>query len=327
MRVRSVDIYVTYQCNLRCKHCFVGDNLSTGRSFAFESLARLIADLRRHWQAEEVTFLGGEPTLYPRIVDAVHMVQDQGLRARLVTNGLHGFRAFVDRFEGERRPIVGVSIDGSDSHTHDAVRGKRAFERMIANIEHARVRGYELFGIISVSKINAHDVGNVLELCDRLGFTHVNIHYVSNRGFATPEMVLSVSEWQALTRELEICSARLSLDLRLERTFVPAGEHGRYCAVRSNDNLLFLPDGRVFMCPMFIDVPDAHSYIWTGDELVERISRQTEISLCSADSTVHCPALRFVNPQLHAVVAEAGLEISCVLEKTRLSRGAVIDDT
>ncbi|MFJ8198231.1 radical SAM protein [Streptomyces sp. NPDC096152] len=321
-----MDIYITYRCNLRCTHCFVGDNLATAQSFAFESLTRLIADVRQRWQAEEVTFLGGEPTLYPRIVDAVHLVQQQGLHARLVTNGLHGFRAFVDHFEGLRPPTVGVSIDGSGPETHDAVRGKRAFERMVANIAHARERGYQLFGIMSVSRTNAHDAVNILRLCERLGLTWVNIHYVSNRGFATPDMVLSVPEWQALTREIEEESANLSTDIRLERTFVPADNHRRSCAVRSHDNLLFLPDGRVFLCPMFIDVPDAHSYTWSGSQLLGRPGRRTEAMLCAPTSSVHCPALRHVNPQLRDAVAEAGLEMSCVLEKTRLSRGQVVDE-
>ncbi|MFI6373432.1 radical SAM protein [Streptomyces sp. NPDC050546] len=317
---------MTYRCNLRCTHCFVGDNLSTAQSFSYASLTRLITEARRSWHAEEITFLGGEPTLYPRIADAVRMVQQQGLRARLVTNGLHGFRAFVDRFDGPDPPVVGVSVDGSGPQTHDAVRGRRAFERLVANVAHARERGYRLFGITSVSGTNAHDAVDTLRLCEHLGFEWVNVHYVSNRGFATPDMVLSVPEWRALTKEIEEESAELAIDIRLERTFVPARGHRRSCAVRNRDNLLFLPDGRVFLCPMFIDVPDAHSYTWSGSGLVDRPGSRTESGLCSSTSPVHCPALRHVNPQLHTAVAETGLEMSCVLEKTRLSRGQVVDD-
>ncbi|MEU5393921.1 radical SAM protein [Streptomyces tibetensis] len=321
-----MDVYVTYRCNLRCTHCFVGDNLSTAQSFSYESLTQLVTEAQRCWHTEEITFLGGEPTLYPRIADAVRLVQRQGLRARLVTNGLHGFRAFVDGFDGPHPPVVGVSIDGSNAETHDAVRGRRAFERLIANIAHARQRGYQLFGITSLSRANAHDAVDILRLCERLGLGWVNVHYVSNRGFATPDMVLSISEWQRLTEDIEERSAALAIDIRLERTFVPAQGHRRSCAVRSHDNLLFLPDGRVFQCPMFIDVPDAHSYTWSGSSLAGRPGSRTETGLCSATSSVHCPALRHVNPHLHTAVAEAGLEMSCVLEKTRLSRELVIDD-
>ncbi|WP_333771278.1 radical SAM protein [Streptomyces sp. IBSBF 2435] len=326
MRVRSVDIYVTYRCNLRCAHCFVGDNLSTGRSFAHDSLARLIAAAPRLWGTEEVTFLGGEPTLYPGIADAVLLAQARGLHVRIVTNGGHGFRSFVDRFEGARLPVVGVSIDGSTPATHDAVRGEHSFQRMRENVERAREHGYEMFGIVSVSRSNAHDAGAVLALCDRLGFGWVNVHYVSNRGFATPEMVLPVPEWRALVREIKKQSAGLRIDIRLERTFVPAGDHRRYCAVRSSDNLLFLPDGRVFMCPMFIDVPEAHSFTWSGTELLGRPGAETESILSRAESAAHCPAMRHVNARLNSDVLDAGLEISCVLEKTRLSGGLVVDE-
>jgi MoaA/NifB/PqqE/SkfB family radical SAM enzyme len=99
MIVPSVDIYATYRCNLRCSHCFVGENLSLNSHFPFADLYALIQALPQ-WKTKAVTFLGAEPTLYPCILEAVELVQSLGMQARIVTNGLHGFANFMKRFDG-----------------------------------------------------------------------------------------------------------------------------------------------------------------------------------------------------------------------------------
>jgi MoaA/NifB/PqqE/SkfB family radical SAM enzyme len=229
-------------------------------------------------------------------------------------------------FDGSELPGVGFSIDGSGPEVHDAIRGNRAFERMIPNIERARDLGYHTFGIVSVSRTNAADIHNTLMLCDHLGLSYVNVHHVSNRGFASEQTVLAIDEWRAVCDEIIRCSAGLSLDVRLERTFVGSGQHQASCAVRDQSNLMFLPDGRVFMCPMFIDVPDAHSFVWTTAGLMERQGHDTEQSLSAPVVATHCPAMPFVNEGLCAGAREHGMQISCVLEKTRLRRGSVVAD-
>lgn len=326
MQVSSIDVYLTYTCNLRCSHCFVGNSLSAGHHFPYAALTQLIGSCRQ-WNTVDITFLGGEPTLYPQIVDAVKAVHASGARARMVTNGLHGFQKFMREFDGPELPDVGFSIDGSGPEVHDAIRGNRAFARMIPNIERARHLGYHTFGIVSISRTNASDVRNTLVLCDRLGLSYVNVHHVSNRGFASEQTVLAIDEWQAVCDEITSCSADLSLDVRLEKTFVSSGQHKAFCAVRDQSNLMFLPDGRVFMCPMFIDVPDAHSFVWTAAGLIERQGRDTEQLLCAPVIATHCPAMPFVNEGLCAGARERGMQISCVLEKTRLRRGSVVADS
>src|SRR5690349_24261558 len=97
--VPSIDIYVTYRCNLRCTHCFLGSKLDEGTHFDFELLHGLI-HTAPSWGTEEITFLGGEPTMYPRLLEAIRMVQQAGMRARIVSNGQRPFQQFMDKFEG-----------------------------------------------------------------------------------------------------------------------------------------------------------------------------------------------------------------------------------
>lgn len=325
MIVPSVDIYVTYRCNLRCSHCFVGDNLNLNSHFDFDTLSALIRALHR-WKTETVTFLGGEPTLYPRFVEAVELIQFLGMNARMVTNGLHGFANFMKQFDGSIRPFIGFSLDGSNAQIHDQVRGHGNFMKLMANIEQSRVLGYRSFGIISVSRQNADDVLAILDLCSKIGFEYVNVHYVTNRGFATSDMVLSVEEWQQTYSRIKNHSSTLDFDLRVERTFVPKTDFSGYCAVRAQNNLMFFPDGRVFMCSMFIDVPNAHSFTWTSQGLIPNRDPYDERMLCADKVAVHCPAMRYINPIINRQAKQQSCAISCIYEKVRLRKGEVVQE-
>jgi len=324
--VPSIDIYVTYRCNLRCSHCFLGSKLDSGTHFEYELLRALIKDAP-FWGTEEITFLGGEPTLYPRLSETIRMVQARGMKARIVTNGQLSFQKFMDDFDGPELPHVCFSLDGSSSAVHDAIRGRGAFDRLMRGISVANEKGYLTSGIVSLARSNADDCERLLDLSATLGFAYINVHYVTNRGFAVEKSVLSIDEWLAVVRRIEAKSASVDLDVRVERTFTPQEEFSGGCAVREQSNLMFFPDGRVYSCAMFIDIEDSHSYTWTREGLVPNRSLVTERTLCATETPVHCPAMALVNIAVNRQAQERGLAVRCIYDKSCLSRGRETADS
>lgn len=79
VRVPAIDIYVTFRCNLRCRHCFVGEALDRRSDLHWDLLAAMLDVARPRWGTEEVSFLGGEPTLYPHLLPAIEHSQRLGL--------------------------------------------------------------------------------------------------------------------------------------------------------------------------------------------------------------------------------------------------------
>ena len=87
IRVPSIDIYLTYRCNMRCQHCFIGEHLNSASNMSWPSLVKLLEVACDRWATNEISFLGGEPTLYPNIHAAVGLAQNLGYKTRIVTNG------------------------------------------------------------------------------------------------------------------------------------------------------------------------------------------------------------------------------------------------
>jgi MoaA/NifB/PqqE/SkfB family radical SAM enzyme len=327
MRVRSIDVYVAYACDLRCKHCFLGDHLNHKNRFSGEQLRQLVDVAAREWGTEEITLLGGEPTLHPNVIEVVNHIQARGLRARLVTNGQKGFELFLRRFTGATKPTVYFSIDGSEPTTHDYVRGAGTFERLIANIDRARDAGYPSFGIMSVMRCNAHDVLPTLRLCGALGLQHVNVHYVTNRGYASEDSVLPLRDWQELVQVIEQAEPLSNFAVRVDHSLAKHAQYSGYCSVREENNLMFFPDGRVFICAMFFDVPGAHAFVWREGQLLANRSLSTERGICREGSRSMCPAMRHVNQNLIREAGELGCTIGCIYEKVDVRDGLTTIDS
>jgi MoaA/NifB/PqqE/SkfB family radical SAM enzyme len=316
MIASSVDIYVTYRCNLRCQHCFVGDRLKTSENFDPHLLSLLINSCSE-WQTKEITFLGGEPTLYPGIGAAIESVHELGMNARIVTNGLAGLRRLIGRLHDPVKPMVGFSIDGSRAEVHDAVRGGHAFDRMVANIARCKNLGFPVFGVTSISRQNVDDALGIVALSRSLGLKYLNVHYVVPVGFAVRNLVLPPEEWQVACLNIRKEAEDRGIQVRIEELLQHEDDDSDSdpCAVRNDENLMFLPDGRVFSCPLFMDLPDAHSYRWTEAGLSPNQSASSEKAICHNNLLTICSAMPLVGLSHTTGHGDGSARVGCVLRK------------
>src|SRR5438094_2169277 len=98
--LEDVFYYITFVCNLRCRHCYVGDNLAP-HTHAETSVVKRTLDRCSAAGARRLTFLGGEPTLHPDFSELV---------AHALTLPFH--RVIVDTSGVGRYPVpTGMSSD------------------------------------------------------------------------------------------------------------------------------------------------------------------------------------------------------------------------
>ena len=96
---RNVEINVGKACNNKCVFCL--DGMPTKEDQSFIDFDVMKSELER-WAAEghrSVGFLGGEPTMYPKIAESIAHARDLGFsRIAIATNAMMFRReAFVDK--------------------------------------------------------------------------------------------------------------------------------------------------------------------------------------------------------------------------------------
>lgn len=78
------------KCNLRCRYCYNADLVLRPDARPAIPVGRLVADLeRRLGFLDGVVLTGGEPTIYPDLIDLLRTFKAMGLAVKLDTNGSH----------------------------------------------------------------------------------------------------------------------------------------------------------------------------------------------------------------------------------------------
>jgi len=142
--IDSLELFVTHDCNLRCRYCFVGKKKSVSMKFGTAKRAvDMLLRESRSAKAVTIVFFGGEPVLEYGLIKKVALYAEKKAKAcgkqltfHMTTNG-----TLIDKekmaFFGRHKIRLLLSIDG-DRQTHDKNRrtasGKGTFDTVESNI-------------------------------------------------------------------------------------------------------------------------------------------------------------------------------------------------
>ena len=84
-RLLTMEIEFSQRCNFRCPYCYQGDP-EKRREMTVEESRDVILQAQK-LGARRIIVLGGEPMIYPRIMEQIRFIRDQGLDVEIFTNG------------------------------------------------------------------------------------------------------------------------------------------------------------------------------------------------------------------------------------------------
>lgn len=102
-----------YTCNCKCDWCYAQKMLEKHRSMDFQYAKQIINYLQAKG-IQTITLIGGEPTIYPNIVELICYIKSLGIKVRLATNGKR-FKdnAFTQQIINSKIDSINISIKGT----------------------------------------------------------------------------------------------------------------------------------------------------------------------------------------------------------------------
>lgn len=298
--LKSVDVYVTSQCNRRCTYCFLpSDFFASGLRMSVEAFSDVVAWCLRY-SVDGITFLGGEPSLHPSFADMVSLASGRGLDVRVVTNGARRFQRFMESglIGLHNLSRVAVSLDTLDEAVQDGFRGRGAWRDAMDTIRLLRHHGV-LFDInVTGVRPVLDGIGALIRFADEEGCRRVNVHWPSSIGLGADlaaDHIPDREEWQKVVRTIaERVETRPDFFVEIERGFLAEDDRLTGCALEDFSNLQILPDGRAYRCGLLVDQEGMASLAMTGDQLLmtragfgEELLKSSTPSGCDA-----CPAVQ-----------------------------------
>jgi AdoMet-dependent heme synthase len=161
---------LTKGCNLRCIHCRASATELSSPSDLSTQAARDIIDQIAVVSSPILVLSGGEPLFRSDIFQLARYGTDKGLRVALATNGTLVTKQVAQKIVDSGVKRVAISLDGSDSLTHDTFRGiPGAFDAAITGFRNLKDLGMSVQINTTIARHNAHQLPQVLELAKSIG--------------------------------------------------------------------------------------------------------------------------------------------------------------
>jgi len=160
--LRYLELQLTDRCNLRCRHCYIGD--SDGRELSLAQVQAVLKELE-DMQGLRVLLTGGEPLLHSRFEEINEMLPGLFLRKVLFTNGILLKKDLLKRLKVQE---IQVSIDGM-MPAHDTMRGPGTWTFAMDAARHALDAGFAVSVSTMVHPGNLGDFDAMEELFRSIG--------------------------------------------------------------------------------------------------------------------------------------------------------------
>lgn len=138
----GICIYLTDECNLRCKHCYMYSGYKNDNEMTTNEIIYILDNFKKHG-GEVVTFTGGEVTLRNDLETILEFSKKFGLKNTVLSNGVSWNDNLIERTYKYIDEIQ-ISMDGYDEESNSKVRGKGTFEKVVQNIDKLFNKGLRL---------------------------------------------------------------------------------------------------------------------------------------------------------------------------------------
>jgi radical SAM protein with 4Fe4S-binding SPASM domain len=159
--LRYLELQITDRCNLRCRHCYIGEKAP--QELSVKQITEILKEFEE-MQGLRLMVTGGEPLLHSNFAELNNILTDFRIRKVLFTNGL---LLNKDLLRGLNVDEIQISIDGLEKG-HDSLRGAGTFGKSLKAVRLAKEMGFEVSVATMVHAKNLDDFDKMEKLFSEL---------------------------------------------------------------------------------------------------------------------------------------------------------------
>ncbi|MFH1459684.1 MAG: radical SAM protein [Candidatus Omnitrophota bacterium] len=195
----SITFFLTHRCNLRCKMCGQWGESGVTKTkspeiikeeLSFSQLQRVVIDVAKF--KPSITLFGGEPLLYPQIIELIQEIKQNKMHCLMITNGSL-LSNTAEKIASTGLDELNISLDGG-AKLHNEIRGLPGiFEKIAQGIK--EINKYKKLNRTkkplinlqcTITKYNYEHLDQLIDAANELEADSLTYH---NLIFLTPELM------------------------------------------------------------------------------------------------------------------------------------------
>lgn len=171
-QINVTTLLINHECNLRCKHCFYGNDELYGEELTADEWKTVIEQLLdigvRHFH-----IAGREPFINNKVIEILKHLkkikESQEIIYGVITNGIL-VKDYLNELSDLRLDYLDFSVDGTEK-SHEWIRGEKTFKKTIDSLKNAVEKNVASTIYVSsvAHKRNYSDLPRMLEYLHKLG--------------------------------------------------------------------------------------------------------------------------------------------------------------
>ncbi len=133
-RLLSMEIEFSRRCNFHCPYCYVPQNPALENELSREEIRDVILQVK-NLGAKKIIILGGEPTIYPHILEMITFIRGQDLEVEMFTNGSHVTSDLAKQLFDHNVRVV-LKMNTFDEKLQDTLSGTKGAHKLIRGALH-----------------------------------------------------------------------------------------------------------------------------------------------------------------------------------------------
>lgn len=212
----TLEIYPTLRCNLDCQFCDTTDRHQPPMDErSLSQWTNIIQDFAQMGGEQIFILGGGEPFVYPHLIELLCIAKEFNLWGMLTTNGTLIRPEYRHQMCQIGWDEIHFSLDGATPETHDKIRGKfGTYRKVIQNVcafnvlkTRYNIQNPTLVFHWVITNQNLAEIPMVLDLAENLGVQRVDFDSLIAYKPDQQQLALSETEQQTLqSMALAICS-------------------------------------------------------------------------------------------------------------------------
>lgn len=282
-------------CNLRCKWCYarntgykISDNIS------FEDF-RNIADFVKSCGDDQILLIGGEPTLYSKLIECIEYCNSIDIQTVLVTNGvLLTNRELVEKYKKAGLSSIDISIKGASDVEYEGSCGFKKYNDVLVAVKNCSDIFKDQFSCSFVITLDNVDyfINAVRTVCEE-GCYRVNLSFaydfntsrIKNKYWIyADDPLLKISKFMDHVDEIdEYTEGRWGFELGYpicfytEEQLKKLGKHmSSCCQLIENSAMLFDTELNSIPCNMMYELKCGKF----GQDFINKIEYETNKRIC-----------------------------------------------